>query len=271
MVIAYTDTPLQESIRKQAGLVIADNMDAASDERNALLADYIEKIKEANREAMMFSHVCLYFDISELKNPIPVIRQAEAAGIGIIADTMNTAWRRSRSRAAYLDYIKRAMDAGIMEFRIDDAQKFSAMQLRSMMADVPGIRWILSTGVKYATAMTGVIMQADADCKLEVQAYRHGSSTNYVQKWLNEIPMNTIAFECYRTENGKVTSTKDIAAMGSHVIASGISSIMVYGHDENTSFLLDEKHARSMAAQWRALQAFLKRWWLIEPVTIVAA
>jgi hypothetical protein len=248
--------------RKRAALIIADNMDAGSRSRVTLINKYIAMIAEANSVAPMFSDICLFFNAAELMPPLSIFKTARDKGIGIIADTVNANYRQAKSHSAYVDHLKRLMDQGVTMVRVDDANTLPAVALQSMIVDIPGLRWILSSGVHDAPAMSYLAQNLDADTKVTVQTYLNGASVNYLKTWLSTISMWSVDFECYRTGRGRMTTPAEIASMGQAVIDAHKRVVMVYGHDDNTNFTLPSTDSRNVRAQWGALQAFLKKWWL---------
>jgi hypothetical protein len=247
--------------RKRAALIIADNMDAGSRSRVTLINKYLNMIADANDKAPMFSDVCLNFHASEVKTPSSIFKTARDKGIGIIADTLNANYRDASSYSAYVDHVKRLQDQGVTLLRVDDANTLPSVALQSMIVDLPGLRWILSSGVHAAPAMSSLALAQDADTKVTVQGYLNGADVSYLKKWLKDIPMWSLDFECYRTGKGRMTTTAEIATMGQAVIEAHKKVVMVYGHDDNTDFTLPATNPRNVRAQWNALQTWLREWW----------
>lgn len=242
-------------IGKRASLIIADNMDAGSSARISLITKYLDKIALANRAAPMFSHIRVYFHVSEVKTPSPLFKAAKERGIGIFADTLNANYRQCKTPQEYEAHIRALMALGVTIGFVDDANVIDLATLAKMIPAIDGFRYVLSTGIVDAREMGDLALNADADVKTTAQTYLNGASVNYLKTWLRDLPMWGVDFECYR-DNGRMTTPQEIATMGREVIAARKGQVHVYGHDGNTNLL-----SKTYASQWAALQTFLASWW----------
>jgi hypothetical protein len=253
--------------RKIAAGIISDNMDADTKARISYLTRMLQKMATANKQGRMFSHAVIYFHKVEILKPSPIFKVAEDLGLEIIADTMNTNFGQVKSAAEYVDLILSLIDLKVSMGRIDDANTKPETMLLDMLADVPGWRWILSSGVNASPAMSSLAQGVDADTKVSAQAYLNGADISFFRDWMKTKPMWSIDFESYRTPKGYMTTPDEITQMGDEVIKAKKRRVMVYAlKDQHTDFLAPEtingkKNPKWLGPQWAALQGFLTRWW----------
>jgi hypothetical protein len=242
-------------------------MDAATKGRISYLTKMLQKMAAANKQGRMFSHAVIYFHKVEILQPSPIFKVAEDLGIEIIADTLNANFSQVKSATEYVDLILRLIDLKVSMGRIDDANTKPEAMLLDMLADVPGWRWILSSGVNASSAMSNLAQSIDADAKVSAQTYLNGANIKFFQDWMANKPMWSVDFEAYRTDKGYMTTPEEITAMGDEVIKAKKRRVMVYAlKDQHTDYLAPEKvggkpNSKYLGKQWAALQGFLARWW----------
>lgn len=269
MVSIATETlyTTQIASRKIAAGIISDNMDADTKARISYLTKMLQKMAAANKQGRMFSHAVIYFHKVEIVKPSPIFKVADDLGIEIIADTLNANFGQVKSATEYVDLVLRLLDLGVSMGRIDDANTKNEAQLLDMLPDVPGWRWILSSGVHATAAMSGLAQSVDADVKVTAQTYLNGANISFLQDWMASKPMWSVDFEAYRTPKGRMTTPDEILAMGDEIIKAKKRRVMVYAlKDQHTDFLAPEKiggkpNPKYLGKQWAALQGFLARWW----------
>lgn len=253
--------------RKIAAGIISDNMDADTKARVSYLTKMLQKMAAANKQARMFSHAVIYFHKVEIVKPSPIFQIAKDLGLEIITDTMNANFGQVKSATEYVDLVLRLMDLDVSMGRIDDANTKPQDQLLNMLPDIPGWRWLLSTGVNDVPAMSAVAQSVDGDVKVTAQTYLNGADISYLQRWLKTVKMWSVDFEAYRTDDGYMTKPDDITRMGNEVIAAKKRFVMVYAlRDEHTDYLAPatingKPNPKYIGKQWTALQGFLARWW----------
>lgn len=248
-----------------SALIIADNMDAASKERISLITKYINKIATQNKKKRMFSHIRIFLAMSEvMPTPSPLFETARKANIGIIADTVNTIYKqciKAGTPQRYVEYLQRLVQLGVTMVCIDDAEEHTFEQIQDMVIDVPGLRWLLSTGISTAPEVQRWILNLDTASRFEAQCYRQGEDVENVERWMRDVGMWAVAFEAFRNEDGVMTTPEEITKMGQYVIGANKKVIMVYGHDEHTDYTLPPTHPLFIGKQWNALATFLGKWW----------
>jgi hypothetical protein len=249
-------------------LIIAPPHKAGSDERHEIIIDHINLI--ASTPLKTFNSIALWMHPTEVENS-PIWSAASRANLGIVADTMQAAWRHYKgNKENYQKYVQQLYNLRkVRIFRLDDINTLDKDVLKALIEpihDLANTKVIASTSVsQYAL---GSRFALNNQVALELQLYRHGESTSNVHTFVRDRGMTVGAFECFRDEKGRLTSPREIRDMGAHLINSDVPNVSVYGIDENTTYLApkgedDDNEKAKITDTWFSLSEMLNNLWTV--------